>query len=163
MDLEKRFGLNSAGIGLLFGVFSLSLAFAEPFFGALSDRLGRKPPLVGGLLCTAVVVPWLALAPNIQVETTALILLGVTTGAYFAPTLPLLAESTPGDSPANGRYGTTYGMSNTAYSLGLVAGPLAGTLIAQFWGLFTAILSYSALLMLVAIGAVVRLQETLKR
>ncbi len=86
LDLEKRFGLNSAGIGLLFGAFSLFLALAQPLFGALSDRLGRKPPLIGGLLGTADVVPWLALAPNIQLETTLLILLGVTTGAYFAPT-----------------------------------------------------------------------------
>jgi len=60
LDLEKRFGLNSAGIGLLFGAFSLFLALAQPLFGALSDRLGRKPPLIGGLLGTAVVVPWLA-------------------------------------------------------------------------------------------------------
>ncbi|MEW6274794.1 MAG: MFS transporter [Bacillota bacterium] len=163
LDLEKRFGLNSAGIGLLFGVFSFFLALAQPFFGTLSDRLGRKPPLIGGLLCTAVLVPWLALAPNIQVEAAVLILLGVATGAYFAPTMPLLAESTAGDSPADGRYGTTYGLSNTAYSLGLIAGPLAGTLIAQRWGLFAAILAYSALLLLVAAGAAARLQETLKK
>jgi len=163
LALEKRFGLNSAGIGLLFGAFSFFLALAQPFFGALSDRLGRKPPLIGGLLCTTVLVPWLALAPNIQLETAVLILLGVATGAYFAPTMPLLAESTAGDSPANGRYGTTYGLSNTAYSLGLVAGPVAGTLIAQRWGLLAALLAYSALLLLVAAGAAARLQETLKK
>ncbi|MEW5897937.1 MAG: MFS transporter [Bacillota bacterium] len=34
---------------------------------------------------------------------------------------------------------------------------------AQLWGLFTAILSYSALLLLVAAGAAARLQETLKK
>lgn len=111
---------------------------------------------------TAVTVLWLAVAPNIQLETAVLILLGVATGAYFAPTMPLLAEATAGDSPADGRYGTTYGLSNTAYSLGLVAGPLAGTLIAQRWGLFTATLVYSGLLLLVAAGAAAQLRETLK-
>ena len=163
LDLEKRFGLNSAEIGLLFGAFSLFIALAQLFFGALSDRLGRKPPLIGGLLFTAVTVPWLAVTPNIQLKTAVLILLGVAVGAYFAPTMPLLAEATAGDSPANGRYGATYGLSNTAFSLGLFAGPLAGTLIAQRWGLFTATLVYAVLLLLVAAGVTARLQETLKK
>jgi multidrug resistance protein len=172
IDLHKRFGLGSAGVGLLFGALSLSFALFQPLFGILSDRLGRKPLIVAGLLSTAATVPWLVQAPNVKLVTVAMILLGITAGAYSTPALPLLAESvekinskhlnTANTGPQNGLYGTTYGISNTAYSLGLVAGPLAGTFLAQRWDILTVMLLYSALLGATAIGVMARLQETLK-
>ncbi|WP_424659929.1 MFS transporter, partial [Desulfofundulus sp.] len=64
IDLHKRFGLGSAGVGLLFGALSLTFALFQPLFGILSDRLGRKPLIVAGLLGTAVTVPWLVVAPT---------------------------------------------------------------------------------------------------
>ncbi|MBE3585243.1 MFS transporter [Desulfofundulus thermocisternus] len=172
IDLQKRFGLGSAGVGLLFGALSLSFALFQPLFGILSDRLGRKPLIVAGLLSTAATVPWLVVAPNVTLVTAAMALLGLTTGAYSTPALPLLAESMekihpkhPADGKtdrASGLYGTTYGIANTAYSVGLLAGPLAGTFLAQRWDVLTVMLLYSALLGATAIGALARLQETLK-
>ncbi|MQL50896.1 MFS transporter [Desulfofundulus thermobenzoicus] len=230
LDLHRRLGLPSAGVGLLFAAFSLSYALFQPLFGTISDRLGRKPLLVGGLVSTAATIPWLALAPDVKMETAVMILLGATTGAYSTPALPMLAESVEqngqpaavkstingcghlkeggqldispaagdanpavpdarqtgtgitrpvaddknrkrcastvyaadGENPANGPYGTAFGLFNSAYSLGLVGGPLMGTFLAQRWGLPAVLLTYSILLLLTTAGVVAQLRETLQ-
>ncbi|MGB9803439.1 hypothetical protein [Desulfofundulus sp.] len=59
-------------------------------------------------------------------------------------------------------YGITYGISNTAYSVGMLAGPLAGTFLAQHRDILTAMILYSVLLGVTAIGVTARLEETLK-
>ncbi len=172
VELHKRFGLGSAGVGLLFGALSLSFALSQLLFGVLSDRLGRKPLIVAGLLSTAATVPWLFAAPNVKLASAVIVLLGLTVGAYATPVLPLLAESVEKIRPrhptdgkkarANGLYGTAYGISNTAYSVGLLTGPLVGAFLVQHWDTLTVMLLYSALLGAVAIGVMARVQETLK-
>lgn len=180
---DQRFSLNSAGIGLLFGLLSLTFALSQPLFGSLSDRLGRKPLIVAGLLGTAIVMPGLALAPSLKLVIVVMSLLGVTSGIYSATNLPLLAESVENkltstavdpapsenddyisrvESPANNSpYGAAFGFFNTAYSLGLVAGPLVGTSLVQLMGLKMLLLASSLLLSAIALGGGLRIQETL--
>src|SRR5258705_8394857 len=52
-DISRRLGASPTMIGLLFASFGVTvLAFSLPM-GAISDRMGRKGPLVGGLLLLA--------------------------------------------------------------------------------------------------------------
>ncbi len=50
-------GLGASGfyIALIFGAFSLSRTFFLPFFGRLSDRKGRRPIIISGLLGYALI------------------------------------------------------------------------------------------------------------
>ena len=48
-------GASGFYIGLIFGAFSLSRTFLLPFFGQLSDKKGRKPFIVSGLLAYALI------------------------------------------------------------------------------------------------------------
>ena len=48
-------GASGLYIGLIFGAFSLSRTFFLPYFGRLSDKKGRKPFIVAGLLSYAVI------------------------------------------------------------------------------------------------------------
>src|SRR5438067_5481429 len=38
------------GVGVLFGSYALAVLAATPLFGAVSDRVGRRAPMVWGLL-----------------------------------------------------------------------------------------------------------------
>ena len=52
-------------ITLMFSAYSLGQFFAEPFWGRLSDRIGRKPVLLITLIANALGYLMLAFVPNI--------------------------------------------------------------------------------------------------
>src|SRR5258708_12225118 len=52
-DLSRRLGASPTMIGLLFGSFGVTLLTFSMPMGAVSDRIGRKPPMVGGLVALA--------------------------------------------------------------------------------------------------------------
>jgi multidrug resistance protein len=52
-DLSRRLGASPTVIGLLFGSFGLTLLTVSIPMGAVSDRAGRRLPLVGGLVALA--------------------------------------------------------------------------------------------------------------
>jgi MFS family permease len=43
-------GLSLLGLGILLALYDIAEVFLKPVFGALSDRIGPKPVIVGGLL-----------------------------------------------------------------------------------------------------------------
>jgi MFS transporter, DHA1 family, solute carrier family 18 (vesicular amine transporter), member 1/2 len=49
-DLSRKLGASPTMIGFLFASFGVTLLAVSMPSGALSDRIGRKPPLVGGML-----------------------------------------------------------------------------------------------------------------
>jgi MFS family permease len=53
----REAGIDLATVGLALLVEHLLRGVCAPFFGALSDRIGRKPLLLGAALVTAVVLP----------------------------------------------------------------------------------------------------------
>src|SRR5690348_15691955 len=74
-DLSRRLGASPTMIGLLFASFGVTLLTVSIPMGAVSDRLGRKWPLVGGmaalaaatvLFAFATTLPWLFAARLIQ-------------------------------------------------------------------------------------------------
>src|SRR5438552_13991174 len=51
--LSRRLGASPTMIGLLFGSFGVTLLTVSVPMGAISDRIGRKGPIVGGLVALA--------------------------------------------------------------------------------------------------------------
>src|SRR5262245_31629154 len=49
----SMYGASSMTLGILFGCFSGMQFLFAPMWGRLSDRVGRRPVLVGGLFGTA--------------------------------------------------------------------------------------------------------------
>src|SRR5436190_1628625 len=60
-DLSRKLGASPTMIGLLFASFGVTLLIVSIPMGAVSDRVGRKGPMVGGLAALAVVALFLAL------------------------------------------------------------------------------------------------------
>ena len=52
-DLSRRLGASPTTIGLLFASFGLTLLIVSMPMGAMSDRIGRKAPMAGGLVALA--------------------------------------------------------------------------------------------------------------
>src|SRR5262245_64485539 len=52
-DLSRRLGASPTMIGLLFASFGVTLLIVSLPMGAVSDRIGRKAPMVGGLVALA--------------------------------------------------------------------------------------------------------------
>ena len=74
-DLGRRLGASPTTIGFLFAAFGLTLLLTSIPMGAVSDRIGRKGPMVGGLIALAVstvlfayadTLPWLFAARLMQ-------------------------------------------------------------------------------------------------
>ena len=74
-DLSRKLGASPTVIGLLFASFGVTLLTVSIPMGAVSDRIGRKAPMVGGLLALAAAttlfafadsLPWLFAARLVQ-------------------------------------------------------------------------------------------------
>ena len=52
-DLSRRLGASPAVIGLLFGSFGVTMLVVSLPMGAVSDRIGRKGPMLAGLVALA--------------------------------------------------------------------------------------------------------------
>ncbi len=107
-------------LGLLFASFSaMQLVFA-PFWGRLSDRIGRRPVLIGGLVVTAFSYLLFGLATNMVMLFAARMLAGFF-GANVATAQAYVADVTEPRDRAKGM-----GMIGAAFGLGFTFGPLIG-------------------------------------
>ncbi|MFQ5896273.1 MAG: MFS transporter [Nitrospinota bacterium] len=113
--------LNDAQIALVLGAQLATTMAAKPLTGWASDRVGRKPVILVGLLLCA------ALLPLIFRTGRFLPLLGLGVAAVTPCTTALVA-----DLVRAGRMGSAMGVFGTIWDVGESAGPiLAGFLIAR--------------------------------
>lgn len=144
--LRDEFSMSRTGIGLIFGVTMLMYAVASPLAGRLSDSIGRKKPIILGLLATAVLMPLIVVFKNVAAICVFMGLLGITLTVFESPSLPLITDSMPRDGGGDIHYGTAFGLLNFFWSLGYALGPLLGGALKGWAGLLWALLVYSAML-----------------
>ena len=134
-------GLTLLSLGLLLAAYDISEVFLKPVFGALSDRIGTKPVIIGGLLAFAVLsLPGLWGSDPLML---GLARLGQGAAASaFSPAASAMVARMAGGKNA----GTYFGRYGSWKSLGYVIGPLlgAGLILAGGFALLFAALSVLA-------------------
>ena len=111
---------SKAEIGLLFGSFSAMQFLFAPLWGRLSDRVGRKPILVGGLIGTAGSYLMFAYADSLPLLFASRMLAGFF-GANVSTAQAYIADVTTPENRARGM-----GLIGAAFGLGFMLGPLIG-------------------------------------
>jgi MFS family permease len=127
--LTRTLGAPVAVVGVIEGLAEATASILKGFSGWLSDRLGRRRPLViGGYGLAAVAKPLLALAAGWPLVLAARVLDRFGKGLRGSPRDALIADSTPEESR-----GRAFGFHRSADQVGAVVGPLAAlALLAAF-------------------------------
>jgi MFS transporter, DHA1 family, tetracycline resistance protein len=145
-------------ITLMFSAYSLGQFFAEPFWGRLSDRIGRKPVLLMTLIANALGYLMLAFVPNIWLAIAVRLFTGLGAG-NISTVQGYVADVTPPEQRA-GRMG----LIGAAFGLGFIVGPGLGGLLTQpqlgHIGYQLPIFLAAALAAVAAVGVVVFLRES---
>lgn len=130
-DLQIRAPLIGAGgwkLGVVQGVFSFCTFLAAPWFGRLSDRIGRKPILAIGASLNAASFLAYAYAHSFESLLLARILGGLGSAnlsAAFAYVADISSESDRAKS---------FGFLGAAFGLGFIFGPVLGGILAARGG-----------------------------
>lgn len=152
------FGAKAWQITLMFSAYSLGQFFAEPFWGRLSDRIGRKPVLLITLISNAVGYLALAFAPDVWSAIAIRLFTGLGAG-NISTVQGYVADVTPPEQRA-GRMG----LIGAAFGLGFIVGPGLGGLLTQPQlgqiGFQLPIFVAAGLAALAAVGVIVFLKES---
>src|ERR1700722_1345374 len=129
-DLGRKLGASPTTIGLLFSSFGVTLLGVSIPMGAVSDRVGRRRPLVGGLGVLSAATLLFAVADGLPWLFIARLLQGAADAVTWVVGLALLADVY--EPAARGR-ATGIVMSGTG--LGLMIGPSLGGWLYELGGM----------------------------
>lgn len=128
-SLTGPFGVSGARIGLLMAAFTAPAIVAIPLVGALSDRVGRKPVLMVGLLVFGLA----GLAIPLTTDFRVVLVLRAIQGVGYTGLAPVLIAAT-GDLFAGARDATAQGLRFTTVGVSMTLFPLvAGAVVAVGW------------------------------
>jgi MFS family permease len=121
-------GATGFVVGLLISSFSVAQLVSAPTWGRVSDRFGRRPAVISGLLISAAAYVVFGLAGTIWILLLSRVVQGVGGGTVGVLQAYVADASRPEDR-AKG-----LGWLSAATSAGAVVGPAFGSLFVQWWG-----------------------------
>lgn len=125
--LSRNFGATALETGLLLSVYSLMQFLFSPFWGRLSDRLGRRPILLFCLFGEGLSYILFAWARSLEWLFVARLLAGFF-GASLSTASAYISDITPKQERSKGM-----ALIGAAFGLGFVVGPALGGALAV-WG-----------------------------
>jgi multidrug resistance protein len=158
-DFARRLGASPAQIGLMFASFGVTLLAISVPMGAVSDRTGRKLPLVAGMLTLAGSTMMFATADSLTMLFAARMIQGAADGVTWVVGFALIADCY-GEEDRGRVMG--YVMSGTSF--GIIVGPSIGGWLYQAGGVALPFEFVAALALICAGGfAFLRPQTRIER
>jgi DHA1 family multidrug resistance protein-like MFS transporter len=121
----ESMGAGGTELGLLVASYAVMRLIFGPIWGGLSDRVGRKPILLIGILGYAITMVWFGLANTLWMLFAARILSGMLSSATAPTTMAFIGDSTPEDERGGGM-----GLLGAAGGIGTIVGPVLGGFLA---------------------------------
>jgi MFS family permease len=150
-----RGGLPVAQVGLLAALYPAVWGLGQLLTGPLSDRVGRKPLIVGGMLLQALALAATAMAGSFLPWAASAILLGVGTAMVYPTLLAAI-----GDVAHPSWRATAVGVYRLWRDAGFAVGALLAGLVADLAGLEAAVWVVAALTAASGLVVAVRMYET---
>ena len=150
----EHLGANAAMVGALIASFSIAQLLAAPVWGWLSDRYGRRPAILVGLLLSAVAYVIFAFANSLWLLFLSRIVQGLGGGTIAVVQAYVSDVSEPKDRAK------MLGWLSAVTSLGAVIGPAIGSALVRFGGRTAPGLGSASLCLLVSAFAWKFLKES---
>jgi MFS family permease len=147
-------GASATVVGVLVSAFSVAQLAVAPIWGRASDRYGRRPAILAGLLLTAVAYVIFAYAGSVLVLLLSRLVQGLGGGTIG------VVQAYVADASAPEERTKSLGWLSAVTSLGAVAGPAFGSAMIAIGGRTAPGIAAAALALLVAIFAARYLAET---
>jgi multidrug resistance protein len=123
----QEFGSSPTTVTFLFSTFSLFAFLSSPWLGALSDRIGRRPVMIGSIISTA--IGWFVFAGATTIH---MLFIGRIIDGIAAGNLSI-AQSTLVDIAKDEKERTqNLGIMGAAFGVGFMVGPFIGGLLSTF-------------------------------
>src|SRR5204862_6884763 len=125
-------GAGTAGgeqmLGIMYGAYAVGVLVSTPVLGVLSDRVGRRRPMLWGFVVQAVATLLFALHGGVALALLARLLQGVAAAATWTTGLALVAEH------FQEHRAEKLGVAMMGSTGGLLVGPVTGGLLLQAGG-----------------------------
>jgi MFS family permease len=141
----KSLGMNDFLIGVVSGVQLVSVVVTKPFMGRLSDRMGRRPVIVGGLLIGGAPLLLSSFASGFAGLALVSVLYGLGFSVVTSSTAAYVADLTSREI-----YGSAMGFLSTIMDVGQALGPVVTGIAVAAFGFVLAFQSLGFLLFAVA-------------
>lgn len=150
--LAATLGAGPAQVGTINGAFMLTAGLLSIPFGLLADRIGRRWPVIFGIIATALSSFLVTLCRQPEEMAAAYVLFGAGLAAFAPGMLSLVADVMPPQL-----IGQAYGWYTTAIYIAMTLGPATGGYLAKVAGFRQVFVLSGSLLALVTLLALLAL------
>jgi MFS family permease len=150
--IYARSGLSLAEIGVLAAVYPGVWGLGQLATGAWSDRIGRKPLIVGGMFTQAVGIVVVAVGNSFDVFAVGAVLLGAGTAMVYPTLLAAVADAAHPSWRAS-----AVGIYRLWRDLGYAVGALLAGFVADWYGLTSAAVVVAMLTLMSGVSVALRM------
>src|SRR5689334_5169870 len=150
-----KMGASATIVGVLIAAFSIAQLASAPLWGRFSDRYGRRPALLAGLIISAVAYVIFAYASTLWLLLISRVVQGLGGGTIGVVQAYVADASDPNDRAKS------LGWLSAATSLGAVVGPAIGSVLIH-WGRHAPGIASAIFCVLVSVFAGIYLRESLE-